>query len=349
LLSIPDSERDLTATWLTQALRTARAIDDDDAVTAIGIDSLATNATTAHVSRVHLTYRNTTGRGPRSVIWKSSPADVARRSRFARGYEREVRFYRELAGTTTVRVPASFAAEFDATTLAHVLLLEDLSSYESPSIVDVADERLARRVVDELALLHAAHWGIEREGPPRSSTEPYEAAFAEGIALVAPYLDAETEPLVPRYLATGGSRFARMADAPRTIVHGDVHLANLMLPAGGEGRPAFVDWQGWRVGTGTEDLGRFLVSSVEPGLRRGIERSLVARYAAALESNGVRDVSIDRVWREYLDTLTQEWGVALFFAARRMEWTEEMHRYAPLRFRRSVEALRDAGAHGLLA
>ena len=75
--------------------------------------------------------------GPSSVVGKfPSPGPTSRATRLAmRNYEREVRFYQEIAPTVASRTPACYAAEVDVVTGDFVLILEDLTTAASASRV----------------------------------------------------------------------------------------------------------------------------------------------------------------------------------------------------------------------
>lgn len=82
-----------------------------------------------------------------------------------------------------------------------------------------------------------------------------------------------------------------------TLIHGDFHPANMMmLPAKGDGgaplRLVLLDWEVVGVGSGPQDIAQFLISHMDPELRRASEHKLVADYHALLTSSG--RVSLDQ-------------------------------------------------------
>jgi hypothetical protein len=71
-------------------------------------------------------------------------------------YEREVRFYAELAGSVPIRVPECYFGRIDDT--GSILLLEDIRDLQVGDQVAGITEREAERIVDALAALHATFW-----------------------------------------------------------------------------------------------------------------------------------------------------------------------------------------------
>ncbi len=60
-----------------------------------------------------------------------------------------------------------------------------------------------------------------------------------------------------------------------------------------------VDWQSWRVDTGTDDLAYMMACHWYPGYRRSLERSLVKRYYERLLAGGVKNYSWEECWYDY--------------------------------------------------
>jgi hypothetical protein len=248
---------------------------------------------------------------PTSVIAKlPSPDPTSRATGIAlRNYEREVKFYREIAPTVDIRVPRCYHAEWHETTGDFVLLLEDLSPGEQGNQITGCSAEIARRSVVELARLHGPRWGdhtldgiefLQRRGPD-------DAAALQGIwmmmlpgflATYTKYLDADGIGLIERFT----SRIPEWVDGrdlPPTVTHGDYRLDNLMFESPIGGYPvAAVDWQTPGHGPASADVSYFMGAGPLPEVRRDIERSVVEEYLAALEGYGAT-VEFDEFWRHY--------------------------------------------------
>ncbi len=73
-----------------------------------------------------------------------------------------------------------------------------------------------------------------------------------------------------------------------TLLHGDSHLGNTYsLP---DGRSGLLDWQViWR-GPGLREVAYWMITGLDPDIRRDHERDLLARYLDGLREGGVTEV-----------------------------------------------------------
>ena len=193
---------------------------------------------------------------PTSVVAKL-PADdeTSRATGFNLGsYEREVRFYDELAPSLAIRTPRCHLASYDADTPDFTLLLEDLAPARQGDQIAGSSLEQAGVAMDEVAALHGPRWNDRSletvpwlarppgAGPPppractRRSGLPFCATFAK-------YLTPEQLALGERYGAVVGAFIEGLPD-PTTVVHGDFRLWNTMFATPDGGYPlAVVDWQ----------------------------------------------------------------------------------------------------------
>ena len=75
-----------------------------------------------------------------------------------RNYEREVKFYLEVASSVDVRVPQCHHGEWDPASGDFVLVLEDMTPAEQGDQVTGCDVPTAELAVRELARLHGPRW-----------------------------------------------------------------------------------------------------------------------------------------------------------------------------------------------
>lgn len=249
---------------------------------------------------------------PASLVVKlPSPDPLSRASGVAlRNYEREVRFYRDLASTVDIRVASCHHAEWQEATGDFVLVLEDLAPGAQGDQVAGCTVDQARTAVVELARLHGPRWNDASLGDlewlsRRTSADDtarlveYWALFMPGfLATYARYLDAPALDL----LAAFGPRLGDWVDGrrePFTVTHGDYRLDNLMFATPAGGYPvAAVDWQTPGHGPALSDVSYFLGAGLLPELRREVEADIVAEYCAALGAYGVHPAA-DWVWQQY--------------------------------------------------
>lgn len=250
---------------------------------------------------------------PTSIVLKlPSPDETSRATGIAlRNYEREVKFYNEVAPTVDIRVPRCYHAEWNAADGDFVIVLEDLAPAAQGDQIEGCSTEHARSAVLELARLHGPRWGdpalhdIEflsrRTGPDDSMmlAGMWAMVFPGFIATYAKYLSPEATELVTRF----GARVADWVegrDSPLTVTHGDYRLDNLMFASAEGGSPiATVDWQSPGHGPAMGDVSYFLGAGPLPGDRRMIERELVAAYAHALRGDYGIEIDDDWAWAQY--------------------------------------------------
>jgi hypothetical protein len=142
-----------------------------------------------------------------------------------RNYEREVKFYAQIAPTVDIRVAQCHHAEWHADTDDFVLLLEDLAPGEQGNQLHGCSAEHSRVAVVELARLHGPRWG----DPTLDEVEFLRRSGADDAAV----LQSFWEMLVPGFLGTyskyldsegviGASAApGRLGGAHRILTHGD--------------------------------------------------------------------------------------------------------------------------------
>ena len=85
---------------------------------------------------------------------------------------------------------------------------------------------------------------------------------------------------------------------PRTIVHADFRLDNLLFTPG-RPDPVVVDFQTITWGSGAYDLAYFIGGSLEPEVRRPAADDLIAGYHRALVTHGVDGYPLDALRMDY--------------------------------------------------
>jgi len=317
----------VTPEWLTHVLRHAGAIDAATKVASFAATPIGTGQVGANV-RYSLSYDRPDGRtgapGPATVVGKFSSRDEtsAAAGVATLTYETEVAFYRDLADTVDISRPHCHFAELQSGTADVVLVMEDIAPAEQGDQIAGCTVRQAGLAVDEAARLHGPRWG-----DPTLAELPWLVRDGTVEAMAAAY-EAIWEPFTERYRATldpvtlaAGPQFAALVpelladtSSPRTAVHSDYRLDNMLFGTGGEGRPlTVVDWQTVRLDIGPSDVAYFLGSAFEPARRRSCEHDLLLRYHRALtEDYGVDDYPFDQCWRDYVRSSYSSLLMAVF-------------------------------------
>jgi aminoglycoside/choline kinase family phosphotransferase len=205
---------------------------------------------------------------------------------------REERFYREVGATFAPR----FLGARDG-----VLLLEDVRGRQGDVLAGCSIEE-AGAVLERLAPFHAARWGAAAAatgfpvwyGDPRARQERYAACVDAFLEHEGAGLPSSARAIVEELRTRLAAVAAELATGPRTLIHGDLHLDNVLFAAGD--RPVVVlDWQAAAIGPPAWDVALFLYGSLEVEPRRAAEEELLGRYATAL---GVPGYSVEELARD---------------------------------------------------
>lgn len=272
---------DLTAEWLTAALG---APVTDFTHERIGTGQMS------ECYRVSLTYAEA-GTGPASVVLKVAAADpTSRQTGLGLGlYEREVRFYTDIAPRLDGPVARCHHAAIDTATGVFDLLLDDAAPAEVGDEIRGATLDQALLAVTELGRVHGSArasgdladvgW-LDRAEPPVTGdllTQLY-GAF---VARYADVMTEEQRTICERLVAGFDRWLAAESEGPLGLVHGDYRLDNMLFGQAGATRPlTVVDWQTVTRGAAFTDLAYFLGCALESEARRSNFEALIEAYLA---------------------------------------------------------------------
>ena len=319
-LAIATRPDQLTATWLTEALRQSGAIR---VASVVGVDHRIIGEGAGfmgQLAKLRLTYDRPEEGAPASIIAKLPATAPENRelAMFFRFYEREVRFYQEIAERVELRTPRCYHSAFDPSTGDYVLLLEDLAPAKVGDQLAGCKLEQAKLAIVELAKFQAAWWnspaldeldwmpGLDAEWYIQAVEDGYAQAWQPFVEFTRSYLTPELEEVCQRYgrsIRNIMNRFG--SDLPTTIVHADYRLDNMFF---GDGRTcpefAVIDWQISARGGGIFDVAYFLSGTLPEAERKATERDLVKLYHDTLTSHGVTGYSFEQCWEDYrLSTL----------------------------------------------
>jgi len=321
----PTTLADVTAPWVERVLQR-----DFPQARVTAAESLETTTGTTDRARVSVTYAAPgPANGPASLFVKLAPAGMATRvfGDLMNLGATEVRFYRTVAPEVPVLIPRSYDAGIDSRTGRFALVLEDLVA-EDATFTDVSQPvtaEVARRVVGDLARLHAAFWTSPRfhgdlawlKTPYRNPTIRLEralcrAALGPGLRRFPELIPETIQRAAPRILAARDRLDARWATQPLTLIHGDSHSGNLYFVGD---RIGFLDWQVTQCGPGLRDVSYFLISSVPTEIRLAHQRDLLAHYLASLTAAGVDAPPFAEAWFDHRLHACHAWIAAVVTAA----------------------------------
>jgi Ecdysteroid kinase-like family len=306
MVAIVNRPDDITAQWMTDALRNCGALGSGDVSALeykiIGTGKMGDNA------RFTLAYEGEQGAAPDSVIIKFPAEDeTARAMAGAQGaYYNEVMFYRHLADRTEMRTPTIYANEITDDRLLFITAMEDMAPAEPGSQLVGESIEHARSAMGEAAKLAVAFYGDETVGEHDFVMNQVRTDGGEfGQALLQQYWPGFLErfghnisdqccEFGAMYVASHKA-FVTRFKGPKTIAHGDFRSENILFDGNSV---CTVDWQTTSYASPLTDLAYFMGGSVDTEDRRCWERELVGEYSEVLGSLGL-DLGVDDCWDQY--------------------------------------------------
>jgi hypothetical protein len=246
--------------------------------------------------------------GPDSVVVKLAASDDTSRSTgIALGiYEREIRFYQEVAPRVQGPLPDCHFAAFDSGEGWFTLVLDDAAPGVQGDQIAGCSVDEAGLAMRELARLHAPLWDDAQVGAAQwlNQDPPISTAVAE--QLLAGFLERYEARVAPEHRALM-ERFLTqldewLADRPRphSVVHGDYRLDNMLFGDPRGPKPlTVVDWQTVSCGPPLLDASYFLGAGLSVEDRRASEEGLVREYYEGLLGLGVEGFGWETCWHEY--------------------------------------------------
>ena len=260
---------------------------------------------------------------------------------------REVEFYRFAQGEIE-GLPRCYFADADIEAGQALLLLEDLSDGEPGDALAGCSVDEAGLVLRSIGRVHARWWKDKSLSPldwlgswSVANQRRAERLRAQAEIVTAAFADRLPEPvieLIRGLVEPYGEVLADLAAAPKTLIHGDLHLDNVMFIPSERGRRAsIIDWQGPSRGPAVVDLAGFIAEALDIEDRRASEEQLLREYHDDLIAAGVEDYSCEQLFNDYRRALCVR-------AAGQVGWLARVIEHEPVdRERQLVDALFDPG------
>ena len=303
---VPSTIHEVTARWLTEALRAGDSTSKPLEVEAVRVEQIAQDTGfSSLLYRLHLTGDAGV---PSTVIVKLPAQSEARWAmNMLGGYRRELSFYRYIAGRAPIKTPHVYAAGMVEDSADFVLVLEDLRNWDNADHLAGLSIHRARLCIEQLAGMHA--WSLTAADPTALEMFPsLDTPIARQILLPAfelgwqVYRD-ESSAAVPAAVGRYAERFVDLAPkalAALTVrpmlLHGDIRADNMFFDGD---LLKMVDFQFACRGVGAADVGYLISQGLPTEVRRGHDEELVREYLAWLAEHGVTDYSFDEAWRHY--------------------------------------------------
>jgi aminoglycoside phosphotransferase (APT) family kinase protein len=305
-MQLPGAIDEVTAEWLSDALRAGDAVPKSMTVKTIRFEQIAQDTGfSSLLYRLHLAGDPGV---PSTVIVKLPAQSEARWAMdLLGGYRRELSFYRSIAGRAPIATPRVYAAGMTDDSADFVLVLEDLQHWDNADHLAGLSMRRARLCIDQLAGLHA--WSVTTADAKALEAFPSLDSPANREILL-PAFDLgwrvyrdKSSVAVPAAVARHAERFVELAPkalaaltSRQMLLHGDIRADNMFF--NGDSLK-IVDFQFVSRGAGVADVGYLVSQGLPTEVRRGNDEALVREYLARLAERGITDYSFDEAWRHY--------------------------------------------------
>ena len=308
----PRTVDEITPEWLTQVLRESGAIREATVVQGdasnIGVDQ----GVVAQVHRLELTYDSALEDAPGHVIAKLALQVNLDSPELGDAvwtlYDREVRFFLDLAPESGMQTPAVYYANFDPTTGHFIILLEDLSHLRAVDQADESSPKDSSAAMRALASMHSKWWNNdELHGFQWLADHPW-AAPANVVSQMFPnnvepflkiadgHVPDGIEALCNKLIPKISEVWAELSSPPISLNHGDFRLTNMFFDDSGGDIPRVIayDWQTAGRIRPADDVATFMLYGFTPRTRKAVEKSLLTEYHDSLREQGVRDYSYEQ-------------------------------------------------------
>jgi len=337
-MMLPTTTSEVTAEWMTIALRGSGVIGPDVTVESVVLDPAGAGVGfMGEVAKVGLVYRGEAAGAPATVVVKfpTQSPDIRAMMHPTRIYEREHRFYDEVAAQSPLRTPNVYhvtcqpAAE--SADESFMLVMEDLSDLILGDQVTGVTPEQARAALVGLAAHHARFWNGDGLGEAdfipvingplnQAGSAIYDASLPGFMAAFGDSIKPELAAFVAGYSAARPQILDDLAAMPHTLVHFDFRADNLFFAD--DGSVVVIDWQAISQGGGAADVGYFISQNLSTEDRRAHESDLLHAYHDTLVANGVTDYDYETLLDDYRVGISCGWMIPVL-AVGSLDFTSE--------------------------
>ena len=258
--------------------------------------------------RLSLDWNN--NEGPETIIAKCSAKDLTSRqtAKNMNLYEIEAYWYNQYGNKIPIRCPEAYFVGLDKKDIGNfIMFMEDLSPARQISQMAGCNVNDIRLALDEVALLHKAHWDDNNLSKIKCLNYGKDRKKFIKQFLIEIYPDwcSRYKDRIDKSILEMGKSLIDRYDSyieiktePIVLSHGDFRLDNLLF-YDNNGRVAVLDWQTLSAGVPMADIAYCISTSFSDSNDRKIhEESLVSRYLKKLNlDDGVYPYEL--AWRDY--------------------------------------------------
>ena len=329
-LDIPERHEDVTAEWLTQALRSGGVISQQ-VVSSFEVEPLgAERSQLSSLARITVEFNEGAESLPDSIFAKFVSRIPGNRELIADlgVFQREIDMYKNFGNTIPLNMPKLYFGLASQDSDVGVILLEEIKAISKDALPPEERTLTASEVklaLKELAKMHAKWWedqalygyewlpGVDN-GLRKLLYQLNDDAWPKLRAILEPVFSSEEVRIcsgLSSFLTTLMSELDKM---PTTLSHSDFHSGNLLWDKTGEPNVVWVlDWQLSSRGPAIVDTARFLSTGVGRANQHLVRQDYLPEYHRALIGHGVTDYGYEQFLSDYRYGLLD--AVALGLAA----------------------------------
>jgi len=269
------------------------------------------------LARFKVTYGKESPLLPETMIVKMPIAIRAIVNSPTNFYEREIRFYNEIAPKSPIRVPNVIYSDYNLKTNRYILILEDCSKYHVVHQLEGLNQEQTKKIITSIADFHARWWDendlLSFDWIPKPKSE-YLMSFVDIFRMTWDFSTKSEEflAILPENSRIIGDKIYEQMpwliksdpDQNLTITHYDLRTENIFFDYNNREDPiVIIDWGTAIISVGILDLAYLLAGSLKIELRRKIEKDMIKFYLNRLEKKGIDGLEFDFIWDFYLKAL----------------------------------------------
>ena len=359
LLDIPNTPKDITPQWLTEALCSTGKLPNT-VVTSLYIEPIAELTCAGQLARLHLSFSQSQLTPPSALIVKLHASDEFLRAK-TRPFtpdKHEILFYQQLATEIPLRIPHCYYSAMNVPEGKYIRILEDLAPAKAGDQIKGSTAKETALALRAIACFHAYWWkrekleGLDWLAGSTTDSNPvspwvinqYRKAFPIFVNKIG-FLLTDAVKTFGKQLPEKLTNTPQFGKPQRTLIHGDFRLENVFYGTSlGESGFAVIDWQDISYGEGVWDVAWFIGGCLQTTPRRQAEeRQLLKIYHETLKVNGVNGYTFDTCWEDYRRAMLRYFVQAVLMVASLNPENDRENRLARAVSERFIAAIKDLG------
>ena len=306
--AFPHHPKEVSPAWLTNRLKTSSLLSSGR-IESIEVKLLG-GVWLAQSAILSLQYSNkATGLKPSSLFIKIARPDI----QFGDVTAGEVEFFQKYKPPKSLPIVDCLDISTDEISGMSCLLLKDISDthMQYPWPLPPANDE-CHAIVKALAKIHAFWWDsdyLPLVNPKSVYQVRHDNLFSQLKILLPKFLEfvGDRLSLVQKQIMSDvcstlpGLLVQRVSKTQSTtLIHGDAHIWNVMLPKNPEiHKPVFIDWEEWTRGVSGFDLAYMMALQWSRDRRERLELNLLNSYHEQLLKNPKITYSFDELIHDY--------------------------------------------------